>query len=68
MPSQAIWFGISNTCSGVSFNVVGQNRKTTEEHDGDCVEDGFQLARVKLDKDGEEGREAQGIGNRSSNI
>ena len=48
--------------------MVGQNRKTTEDHDGDCVEDGFQLARAKLDKDGEEGREAQGIGNRSINI
>ena len=24
-----------------------QNRKTDEEHDEDCVEEGFQLARVK---------------------
>ena len=26
---------------------VGQNRETDEEHDKDCIEEGFQLARVK---------------------
>ena len=33
-------------------NGVGQNRETDEEHDQDCVEEGFHLARVKVDKDG----------------
>ena len=32
---------------------VGQNRKTSEEHDEDCVEEGLKLARVKFDRDGE---------------
>ena len=67
MACLAICFGISNTCGDVWLNRVGQNRETTEEHDDDCVE-GFQLARVKLDKDGEEGWEAQSMGNRSINI
>ena len=49
----AIWFGISNTCGGVWLNGVGQKRETNEEHDEDCVEEEFQLAMVKLDKDGE---------------
>ena len=39
-----------------------------EEHDEDCVEEGFQLARVKLDKDGEGSKEALGMGNRSIKI
>ena len=67
MACLAICFGISNTCGDVWLNRVGQNRETTEEHDDDYVE-GFQLARVKLDKDGEEGWEAQSMGNRSINI
>ena len=54
--------------SDVQLNWLEQNRETTEEHDDDCVEEGFQLARVKLDKDGEEGREALGMRNRSINI
>ena len=37
-------------------NGVGKNRKTNEEHDEDCAEEGFQLTRVKFDVDG--GREA----------
>ena len=37
------------------MNGVGQNRETDEEHDQDCVEEGFQLARVR---DEEGGREA----------
>ena len=41
--------------------------ETDEEHDEDCVEEGFQLAR-ELDKDGERGREALGMGNHSINI
>ena len=47
--------------------VVGQNRETNEEHDEDCVEEGFQLAWVKLYKNVEEGREALGMSNRSIN-
>ena len=37
------------------MNGVEQNRETDEEHDQDCVEEGFQLARVR---DEEGGREA----------
>ena len=47
--------------------MVGQNREITEEHEDDCVEEGFQLARVKLEKDGEKRREALGMGNCSIN-
>ena len=53
MASLAIWFSISNTCGGLWLNGVGQNREADEEHDGDCVEEGFQLARVKFDRDDE---------------
>ena len=63
-----IWFGIWNTCGGLWSNGVGQNRKTDEEHDEDCVEEWFQLARVKFDRDGEGGREALSMGNCSINI
>ena len=59
----AICFVIFNTCGG-----VGQYRETDEKHDEDCAEGGFQLARVKCDKDGEGGREALGMGNCSINI
>ena len=51
-----IWFSLFNTCDGVWSNGVGQNRETDEEHDEYCVEEGFQLARVKYDRDGEGGR------------
>ena len=34
-----------------------KNRENDEEHDEDCVEEWFQLARVKYDRDGEGGRE-----------
>ena len=37
-------------------NEVGQTRETDEEHDEDCVEEGFQMARVKF------GRESSGYG------
>ena len=57
----AISFGITNTCCGACLNGVEQSSKTTEEHDDYCVEEGFQLARVKLDKAGEEFREALNI-------
>ena len=50
------------------LNGIGQNRETDEEHGEDCVKEGFQLARVKLDKDGEGGKEAVGMGNHSITI
>ena len=50
------------------MNRVGQNRKTNEKHDEDCVKEGFQLARVKYGKDDERGREDIGMLNRSVNI
>ena len=64
----ALWFGISNICGGVWLNRVGQNRETDEKYDEDCVEEGFQLAGVKLDKYGEGGRDALVVGNYSINI
>ena len=67
MACVAVWFGISNTCGVFWLNVVGQNREITEEHEDDCVEEGFQLARAKLEKDGEKRREALGMGNCSIN-
>ena len=39
-----------------------KNRKTDEEHDENCVKEGFQLARAKLDRDGEGSREVAGMG------
>ena len=50
------------------LNRVGQNRETDEKHDEDCVEEGFQLAGVKIDKYGEGGRDALVVGNYSINI
>ena len=50
------------------LNGVGQNKETDEEHDEYCIKEGFQLARVKHDKDGEEGRKGVGMGNHSINI
>ena len=47
---------------------VGQNRETDEEYDEDCVEEWFQLDRVKLDRDLKGGREALGVGYCSINI
>ena len=58
-----IWFGMCNTCGGAWPNGVLQNRETDEEYDEDCVEEEFQWARVKLDRDGKEGMEALGMGN-----
>ena len=63
-----IWFGICNNCGGVWSNGVGQNRDTHEEHDEDRVAEGFQLPRVKFDRDGEGSREALGMGNCRINI
>ena len=47
---------------------VGQNREIDEEDDENCVEEGFHLARVKVDKDVERGTEALGMGNCCINI
>ena len=44
------------------WNGVGKNRKTDEEHDYHCVEKGFQLARVEIDRDSKGEREALEIG------
>ena len=64
----AIWFSISNTRGNVWLNGVGENRETDKEHDEDCVEERFLLARAKFGRDGEGDREALGVGNRSINI
>ena len=45
------------------LNWVGQIRETNEEHDENCVEEGFQLTRVKFERDGEGGRKALDMGN-----
>ena len=63
-----MWFGIFNTCGSAWSNVVEQNRETDKEHDEDCVEEGFQLARGRFGRDGEVGREALGMENRSMDI
>ena len=60
--------GISNTSNSLRSNSIGQFSETDEEHDEDCVEEGFQLARVKLDRSGERGRKVLGMGNGSINI
>ena len=60
-----VWY--INICGGLRSNRVGQNRETYEEHDGDCVEEGFQLARVKFGRDGETGWRALDMENCSSN-
>ena len=57
-----------NTCDGVWLNRVRQNRKIDKEHDEDCVEEGFQLAKAKYTKDGEGGREALVVRNCGINI
>ena len=62
-----IWFGISYICGGVWSNGVGQNRGTDEEHDEDFVEEGFHLAGVKFDRDGEGSTGALCTGNCSIN-
>ena len=49
-------------------NGLGKYRETNEEHDKDCVEEEFQLARAKLDRNGEARRKALGMGNCSTNM
>ena len=48
-----MWFGISNTCGSVWSYGVGQKRETDEEHDEEYVQEGFQMSRVKFDRDSE---------------
>ena len=50
------------------LNGEGQNRETDQEHDEDCIEEGYHLARIKYDRDSEGGREALGMRNCSVNI
>ena len=64
----SIWFGIFNTCGGVWSNGVGKNWETKEEHDEDCVEEGFKLASAKFDRDSNGGKEALGTANCSISI
>ena len=49
-----IWY-IQYLC--IWSNWVKQNKETDEEDDEDCVEERFQLARVKFDRDREGDRE-----------
>ena len=49
-------------------NGVGQNKETDEENDDDWVEEEFQLARVKFDRDGKGNRQALGVENCSIHI
>ena len=63
-----MWCSISNNCRGMWSNGLVQNRETDEEHDEDCVEEGFQLARAKLNRYGKGGRKAIDIENCSINI
>ena len=63
-----IYFGISNTCGGMWSDGLRQNGETDEEHDEDCVKEGFPLVRIKLDRNGEWGRKNQGMWNCGINI
>ena len=49
-------------------NGLGQNRETDEEHKKHCVEEEFQFASVKFDRDGEGGSKALAVANCSINI
>ena len=49
-------------------NRVAQKMETDEEHDEDCVEEGFPLARVKIDRNDERDRDALVKRNFSINI
>ena len=50
------------------LNGIRQNRETDEEHDEDCLKEGFQIARVKFDRDVQGESEALGIRKCSINI
>ena len=59
-----VWY--INTCRGLWFNGVRQNRETNEEHDEDCA---VVLKMAKCHGDGEGGgRKALDMGNCSINI
>ena len=62
-----MWFVISNNCS-VQSHVVGENKETNEEHVEDCVEERYQLTRVKFDRDGYGCKETLRIGYLSISI
>ena len=47
---------------------VRQSRKIDEEHEEDCAEKRFQLARVKFDREGKNDRKALGMGYCNINI
>ena len=64
MACHLVW---SNTCGGMWSNGLGQRRENDEEHYEDCVNARFQLARAKLDRNGEGGRKGLGTGNCSTN-
>ena len=49
-------------------NGVGRNRKTDEEHDEYCFQEGFQLASVRFNRDRKGGREALRMRHCSINI
>ena len=63
-----ISFGILNTCDGVWWNWVRQNRKIDEEIYEDCVKTGFQLDRIKIKRDIEAGSKSLGMEICSINI
>ena len=63
-----VWFSFSNNCDSVWSDGVGKNMETDKEHDEDCIEKGFQLARIKYDMDSEGGRESPDMGNCGDNI
>ena len=49
-------------------NLLRQNRETDKEQDEDYVEEEFQLARAKLDRNDEGVRKALGRGNCRTNV
>ena len=59
---------MSSTCGNVWSNGARQYRQIDEEHDKDCVKERFKLARVKFDRDVQEGREVLGMRNCSIKI
>ena len=63
----ALAYDISNSC-GVWWNREGQDRKTDEECDKDCIEVRLQFARVKFDRDDEGDRKILGMRCCSINI
>ena len=63
-----IWFSKSKTCGGSWPNGVGQNSENNEDNYKDCAGERLLLARAKLDRDGEGGREALGMVNCYINI